>query len=256
MLMNMKRRSQALRWGFRIVALLPLITIIRTEAFAPVMGSWKERLMEDLDVPSHLINLHEQFPVWGLDLSHHQATIDFETLIEEKPNFLIFKATEGCTHKDKQFKTNWKEAKKHDLVRGAYHFFCYGSKGKDQARYFIQNVKLQRGDLPPVLDLEYRRRMPKDANVIREIKAWLKDVEAHYKVKPIIYVGEVYYKRYLEGKISDEYPIWLCEYYKSPALDWTFWQITDQHRIDGVRGHVDKNVFYGDMEDLCALTMK
>jgi len=41
---------------------------------------------------------------------------------------------------------------------GAYHFFSYETPGKKQAENFIKHANLKKGDMIPVLDLEYVRR--------------------------------------------------------------------------------------------------
>lgn len=197
----------------------------------------------------------ENYPIWGLDLSHHQPKIKWESLCGQKPSFLIFKATEGTTHSDKCFKSNWSETKKRSIIRGAYHFFSYTSPGALQAKHFIRSVKIEKGDLPPVLDIEFKKRMPKDKWIVREIKAWLKVVETHYKVKPIIYVNECYYNRYIKNKIKGNYHLWICDYKKQPNMRWTFWQVTDSHTVDGIDGYVDKNVFAGSERELYKLTV-
>ena len=39
-------------------------------------------------------------------------------------------------------------------LRGAYHFYIPGTDALKQADFFIRTVKLDSGDLPPVLDVE------------------------------------------------------------------------------------------------------
>ena len=107
---------------------------------------------------------------WGIDISKHQPNIDWETLCEEnKPYFVFIKATEGTYVQDKKFKEHWANCKKNNVLRGAYHFFSYFTSGKKQAANFIKMVKLEKGDLPPVLDVEYKKWMPKDKIIIKEI---------------------------------------------------------------------------------------
>ncbi len=37
------------------------------------------------------------------------------------------------------------------FIRGAYHYFVPGVPAKEQAEYFLKQVHLEGGDLPPVL---------------------------------------------------------------------------------------------------------
>lgn len=194
--------------------------------------------------------------VWGIDISKHQPNIDWETLCEEnKPYFIFIKATEGTYVQDKKFKEHWANAKKYNIPRGAYHFFSYFTPGKKQAENFKKMVKLEEGDFPPVLDVEYKKWMPKDKIITKEIMDWIKIIEEHYGVKPIIYCPDEYYERYLKKTIKDEYPMWFTDFKAEPRYKWVFWQQTDQLELKGFKGKLDKNVFFGTKNQLNQLTI-
>ncbi|MCH5600339.1 GH25 family lysozyme [Niabella ginsengisoli] len=127
-------------------------------------------------------------------------------------NFAFMKATEGLGLTDKNFKYNWRNAKKQGIARGAYHFFIASQDPAKQAQHFISKVKLSPGDLPPVLDAEQASILP--VNAFRQkIRTWLTIVETHYKVKPIIYTNADFYKKYL-GPEFNTYPLWVAHYYE------------------------------------------
>ena len=71
-----------------------------------------------------------------------------------KIGFAFIKATEGLNNVDNAFRRNWIKTKEAKMPRGAYHFFVPSKSGKAQAESFINNVVLEKGDLPPVLDIE------------------------------------------------------------------------------------------------------
>ena len=130
--------------------------------------------------------------VYGIDVSRHQGDIDWERLStghhpDAPISFVYIKASEGSDFKDVKFKENFENARKHGFVRGAYHYFSTTSSGLSQANLFISMVKLRKGDLPPVLDIEEKPKNKK--KYIEEVKVWLKKVEEHYGVKPIIYAS-------------------------------------------------------------------
>ncbi len=52
----------------------------------------------------------EQYPVQGLDVSHHQGRIEWHKIPKERYKFVYIKATEGGDHRDKNFPNNWREA--------------------------------------------------------------------------------------------------------------------------------------------------
>lgn len=193
--------------------------------------------------------------VWGIDISHHQRVINWSRL-SVRPDFIFLKSTEGRSHTDTRFKQYYRKSRQHRIITGAYHFFSFRVSGKEQARHFIQNTPLNKGDLPPVLDVEWSRRLPSPEKVAREVTAWLSLVEKHYGARPIIYSDEQFYNAYLKGRIRDKYPLWLCDFKNQPHGRWSFWQRTDRFLIEGIVGTVDLNYFNGSLNDLKKLTLK
>jgi lysozyme len=194
--------------------------------------------------------------IWGIDLSHHQANIDWNKLKTQKPYFIFLKATEGSTHRDTHYATYYKKARQSDIITGSYHFFSYKSKGKAQAKYFLRVAHLRKGDLPPVLDVEFRRNMPNDKKVTLEIKDFLETVTKSTGYKPIIYCDYDFYKRYLKGKLKQDYSMWICDYRRKPSGKWLFWQTTDSFKIAGIKSRVDFNLFNGGKNKLKSILIK
>ena len=95
------------------------------------------------------------YPVRGVDVSSYQGEIDWTTVAAE-PNlkFAFLKATEGRSWEDPYFDENWKLTKRAGLRRGAYHFYRPNRDAAEQATFFATVVRLEPGDLPPVLDVE------------------------------------------------------------------------------------------------------
>ncbi len=210
------------------------------------------------------IGIPRNFEVHGIDVSKYQGNIQWEKLAKVNDNglrisFAYIKATEGSDNIDSKFARNWKNARKNNIVRGAYHFYNPNVNSAWQAKNFIRTVKLSEGDLPPVLDIEITGRYPAD-NTRKGIKNWLRLIEAHYKVKPVIYTSLSFYLKYLNDDVFSEYPFWIAHYYKHRLfLDrsrWTFWQHSDKGRVDGITGKVDFNVFNGTREDLNKLCVQ
>lgn len=199
--------------------------------------------------------------VYGIDVSRHQGEIDWETLKKgnhpDAPiSFVYVKASEGSDFKDKKFEENFENARKHGFMRGAYHYFSTTSSGVSQANLFISMVKLQPGDLPPVLDIEEKPKNKK--KYIDEVKIWLKKVEEHYGVKPIVYASSKYKKKYLDDPFFKEYPSWVAHYYIPELTDgeeWLMWQCTDIGVMPGIKEKVDINIFNGTEKQLKELLL-
>ena len=106
------------------------------------------------------IDISSNYLIHGIDVSKYQRVIDWEDLKAMSIKninirFVYIKATEGIDLLDEQFRRNWLEAEDYGMTKGAYHFFVAGESGKQQAKNFISIVELKKGDLPPVLDIEY-----------------------------------------------------------------------------------------------------
>ena len=104
----------------------------------------------------------------------------------------------------------------------------------------------------PVLDIEKMPKRQSMANMKLGLRKWLKMVEGHYGVKPIIYTGEAYYNNFLKNDANfNDYTFWIANYSNrvSEVKDhWSFWQFTDKAKVNGIRGNVDVNVFNGDYD--------
>ena len=197
----------------------------------------------------------------GIDVSEYQGKIrwSFVDTIEEKYplNYVFIRATVGRDRPDRQFRRNWLGAKENKMIRGAYHYYRPNENSIEQAELFIKTVTLKKGDLPPVLDIE---KLPKNQSIERlkvGLKRWLKAVELHYGVRPIIYTGEKYYDDFLKEEFSD-YLFWIANYnfYREEIQDdWLFWQFTEKAKVPGIDTKVDVNIYNGDLEQLQYITV-
>ncbi len=206
----------------------------------------------------------EGYEIHGIDISRYQGTIDWEKLRTGMINgcpvrFVMIKATEGSTRVDPKFKENFYQAHEYGFIRGAYHFWSTKSSAKDQAYFFLKNVRLISGDLPPVLDIE---KKPKDQSVEdfqMDVLTWLHTVEDRYHVKPIIYTYHKFKEQYLSDPVFEDYPYWIAHYYVEKVEykgEWKFWQHTDAGRLPGIRGNVDFNIYNGSFYDLKQLCLE
>jgi lysozyme len=201
---------------------------------------------------------------YGFDISHYQNTEDIKwdsLSIGNKTiplEFVVMRATMGNRNADKHFSEFWEQAKKHELVRGAYHFYRADEDPVIQANNFLENVKLESGDLPPILDIEKIPKRKTNQKLIEDLKIWCRIVEETYGEKPIIYTYYHYYKDFLKGEF-DDYPLWLANYNDVPAPspegNWDFWQFTENGIVHGINTKVDLDVYNGSAWSLHRLTL-
>ena len=200
----------------------------------------------------------DNFSVQGIDVSHYQSRINWDTVAAQNIQFAFVKATEGATFYDSIFCYNWEQIKRVGMKRGAYHFFRPTIPAKIQAENFIQAVHMGYGDLPPVLDVETLDGVSKKA-LLSSLKEWIHLIEIEYEIRPIIYTNVRFYNKYLAGHFSD-YPLWIARFNnRQPRLadgkEWHFWQYGNRGQLKGIHGNVDFNVFYGHLLQLEALCL-
>ena len=201
------------------------------------------------------------YSMHGIDVSHYQGDINWKMLEQTRQGkfpvqFIFMKATEGGDFSDDKFVANFDSAKVHGFIRGAYHFYNPKTDANKQADFFINSVKLEPGDLPPVLDIEKKGR---DVEKLQQdLKIWLRKVENHYGVKPIIYASYKFKTKYLNDSVFDSYPYWIAHYYVDSVRyqgEWKFWQHTDVGTLPGIEEKVDLNIFNGSFSDLKGLLL-
>lgn len=248
--MPAKRKNKA-----TIVKTVVLFTSIAAACFLLYIGYlwWTSRQVEFVRYKEFGIPIPTDYTIHGIDVSRYQQRISWEAVKAMNVNniqlgFAFIKATEGNGRVDPFFKRNWERSKKAGIIRGAYHFFIASRDGATQAENFAHTVKLESGDLPPVLDVE-RIGNTQPAVLRREVKKWLNALEDYYSVKPVIYTNADFYRNYLEG-FFDDYPLWVAHYLQphQPRISrtWTFWQHNEAGRVNGILSRVDFNVFNGD----------
>lgn len=205
----------------------------------------------------------EGYSIRGIDISHHQGKIDWAklskaTVGDETIDFVFIKATEGTSILDENFNDNFYQAREYGFLRGAYHFFSPSVSAKKQAEYFLKQVHLEEGDLPPVLDIESIGTLNTE-EIRNAAKTWLETVEKVYKIKPIIYTNHKFKQDYLNTPTFNKYPYWIAHYYVDRLAykgEWKFWQYTDVGQLEGVREKVDFNIYNGSMYDLKQFTIQ
>ena len=249
-----RRIPSFLLWGLLTLVVLIYVVFFYRTFVSPYSFRWKA-LYGTVTYPEGKVR--------GIDVSHYQEEIDWKRLrraqLQGTPvSFIFVKATEGTDIIDENFNQNFFNARKNNIVRGAYHFYSTKTPATKQARFFCKIVQLEDDDLPPVLDVEQIGDLTPQ-KLRTEVKTWLDQVERHYGVTPILYTSYKFRTSYLNTEDFDRYPYWIAHYYVDSLTykgQWRFWQHTDAGKIDGIRGYVDVNVFNGSYDDLVKMTLR
>lgn len=257
-----RRRSSSFlqrypRWAWWIggTAVIMLYVFLFYHFFVGPTGFRWRALYGDAEYP-------EGYEIHGIDISHYQGKIDWEQLknamIKGCPvRFVIIKSTEGSSRLDENFRENFNQARDFGFIRGVYHFWSNKSTAREQAYYFLDQVHLTDGDLPPVLDIEHKPADKSVEDFQRDVLTWLHIVEDKYHVKPIIYTYYKFKEQYLSAPVFEDYPYWIAHYYVDKVQykgKWKFWQHTDVGKLPGIKGYVDFNIYNGsyyELKQLC-----
>lgn len=192
----------------------------------------------------HTVPGFSNHEIVGIDVSSHNGDIDFEQVKAEGIKFVIIKATEGSTFKDKRFVDNVRKARKAGLKVGAYHFFRFDTPGYMQGLNFVNSIHGRNLDLPAIIDIEEFTNPNLQATrlVMNRVSEMADHLESRgYRV--MLYTNKKGHARFIKGQL-ETYPLWLCSLGSLPDdIDCDIWQATHHGRIKGVAHDVDINVF-------------
>ena len=224
--------------------------------------------------------------VFGIDVSGWVASPDWGAVSAQGVKFVFVKASEN-TFADSRFSQHWQGSKSVGMLRGAYHFFHPETNNSaQQANTLIQSVGADKGELPPILDLEQVYvngspiAMPTGDAMLALMKQWLDPVESAFGRKPMIYTSAFFLNQQgVNASWLDNYPLWVAQYPYAPGTNneytsasamptptsgmpqqpagfqpWMFWQYSSKGQLAGFPSSqlVDFNYFNGSLSDLTA----
>ena len=212
-------------------------------------------------------NVAEYSQVYGIDVSFWQGYIHWDHLLlpchengsvsgrlpaprQQRPvQFAFIRATKSDSLVDSLYQENYNEAKRLDIPCGTYHFLTDTVSGKVQAELFLSHAQLQKGDLPPVLDVE-----TDSPQIVEKAKEWLETVEEKCGAKAIIYSNMHVYNKWIKNDPTlGSRDLWLAKP-KGGMPDepkCLFWQFTHDGHVWGIIDNVvDIDLFNGTAEEL------
>jgi LysM repeat protein len=172
---------------------------------------------------------------------------------------------------------HWNGARDAGILRGAYHYLFDGADARRQAQLFISTVGSDKGELPPVVDLEdkYNENASSSA-IVNSCKTMLDLIEQAFGRKPMIYSRKTYFDAH--GMVNGnprwalDYELWLAQYPYNfdPTIHpnvnmpvqparwkpWKFWLYSESAILEGVTGEdnrptrIDLDWFRGTEEEL------
>ena len=195
------------------------------------------------------VNLdRNEFPVKGIDISHHNGKINFDAVKSDSVRFVIIKATDGVGDYDSCLVRNYTGAKNSGLDVGVYHYFRFHRDGHSQADYLLSTLDSfgVNVDLPIAIDIEHKNNSFYDVRTItRNIRDMVNDLrKAGYRA--MIYVNLNEYSTFIQRDFKDV-DLWLASsrFPNDTINQRILWQHSHQGRVTGVEGDVDLNTFNG-----------
>lgn len=230
-------------------------------------GSWKSGRF----LGEHMIYTADR--VYGIDISRYQHEIgkkkygiDWSRLrisslgsgrrvsgaVDYPVSFVYIKATQGTRISNKYYPADIRQARRHGIPVGSYHFYSSKSGGAEQAAWFLRMAWVAESDLPPVLDLEPTeaqiKEMGGEQRMFQEVLKWMRIVEQRRGKRPVLYVGQLFVNNHLvhAPEALRKYDVWIARYGEfKPYVHLLHWQLTPYGRVRGIHGEVDINVFNG-----------
>lgn len=265
------------RWAAVLIGIAIVGIAIMAFLFCTVQGRHIVRHIPILNrIALHFLDrpVMPKADAFGIDISRYQGDIDWEKLgtipyspsrrkqslyaMQSEPIAFIFvKATEGADYVDPNATKNLPAVRKRGIPCGAYHVMTLASTDK-QARNFINNANLRRGDLVPVIDIEDQILGAKPVGqVIDSLTNLSGHLRRKYKRHPIIYSSaKLAEKLRLHTKLPNS-PLWIARYNATKRPEHAdIWQFSDIGLVPGIDDPVDLNAFYASRYKLTGITIK
>lgn len=202
---------------------------------------------------------------YGVAVSHHQNSIDWDRFATTHYQWVYIKATGGIDYLDPMFKENYKATKARKFFVGAYHFFYGDDDGKTQAKWFLKHYLSAPDDIPPCIDAETFKHTKTKQEFKDNLLTLVDFVQQQTGKVPVIYTGPNFWNHYVNDNDNSfaNYPLWIADYRKNNAPEiptswkgWRFWQTTQKAKIAGIQGAMTHSHFNGDLEQFTQFLKK
>lgn len=185
----------------------------------------------------------------GIDISEFQGEIDFEEVRRSGIEAVYIRVGAG-EYTDEYFAENYERAKAAGLKIGFYHYVTARSvdEGRRQARFFASLAAGREPDMRLAMDFEYFGSLSvSQINAISE--AYLDELTALTKREVVIYSDLSNARNIFSRALAEKYPLRAAQYgADEPSAngkwrEWVGFQYTDEGRVGGIYGNVDRNIF-------------
>jgi lysozyme len=184
----------------------------------------------------------------GIDVSHHQGSIDWKKVKADGVQFAFIKATQGVGYKFVDyFRNNAPVALGNGIEVGTYHYGTFSTipEAISQAKYFLSVVQDFKLTYPLVLDLEENKANVSKKQLTDAAIAFL-DVLENAGRFAMLYTGKSFLETQLDESRLKPYALWVARYGPELGRKADIWQYSSSGKVDGISGNVDMNWSYRD----------
>ena len=194
----------------------------------------------------------------GVDVSGFQGDIDWERVKADGIDFAIIRVggrfmQSGGIYDDSYFERNVEGALAAGLQVGVYFFSqaISAEEGLEEAEYILARLGDYPITMPVAMDWEHldgsnsRVYGVEPAQITAAVRAFCDRIrEAGHR--PMVYMNS--YCGYIKMDLREltDVEFWFAQYTPIPVFRYHFdmWQYTDQGRVDGISGNVDRNLYF------------
>ena len=197
----------------------------------------------------------------GIDVSEYQTVIDWPKVKAAGINFAFIRVgyrgtSSGSLWEDQYFRQNIQNALAAGVEVGVYIFSqaITEKEAQEEANYLLERIQGYNITFPVVLDYEFSGNPGrlKEANLSKKkatnvCLAFCETIQAA-GYTPMVYANPDMLNNYLNADdISSKYLVWLANYTEKTTYTgkYDYWQYASTGSVDGIKGNVDMNFFYG-----------
>ena len=189
---------------------------------------------------------------WGIDVSHHQGTIDWQAVKNAGIDFAIVRLGYGddlTNQDDRQWHANVAACERLGIPYGVYlySYAVTSEMAASEAAHALRLLQGHRPQLPVYYDLEENRQLVVGNSGLAELARIFCTTMEAAGYKAGVYASLNWWQYYLTDPIFENWSRWVAEWRSSCSYTgrYEMWQYTDNGRIAGISGAVDMNYWYG-----------
>ncbi len=228
------------KWGLLIISTI-LVGLI-------VFITFNQQKSVHIFYSSFGVTIPSQYKLLGIDISHHQGTINWDEVEDMKIEddsiqFIYLKVTQGTHHRDRKYKSNRKVLDSKPVKVGVYHYFSPNKDVEKQVKHFTNSFT--KTSLKPALDVEEIGVLTK-TELVNAVVLFLNETEKKINIRPLVYTYSSFYTDYFKGTILEKEIFWIANYGTNCIIckqdNVIAWQFSEKGTINGITEKVDLNM--------------